>query len=107
YASPNESAEAGGETAAATADAGGATMEPGPGISGNIRSRQDVIRVLDQICDFYKRTEPASPVPLILRRARRLVDMDFVQLLTDLAPDSLTQINVIAGIRKDGGAEEA
>lgn len=103
YASPNESAEAGGETATATAVA----MEPGPGISGNIRSRQDVIRVLDQICDFYKRTEPASPVPLILRRARRLVDMDFVQLLTDLAPDSLTQINVIAGIRKDGGAEEA
>ena len=57
--------------------------------------------MLEQICDFYRRTEPSSPVPLILQRARRLVDMDFVQLLTDLAPESLNQINVIAGIRPD------
>ena len=40
-------------------------------------------------------------MPLILQRARRLVDMDFVQLLTDLAPESLNQIKVIAG-NKDG-----
>ena len=99
YAAPNESVESGvgGESAAA----GGAAHADGPGISGSVRSRQDVIRVLDQICDFYKRTEPSSPVPLILQRARRLVDMDFVQLLTDLAPESLNQINVIAGIRGD------
>ena len=99
YAAPNEAVEtAGGESAAV---AGGGHAD-GPGISGSVRSRQDVIRVLDQICDFYKRTEPSSPVPLILQRARRLVDMDFVQLLTDLAPESLTQIHVITGIR--GGA---
>ena len=100
YAAPNEGAEtaAGGESAA------GGTHTDGPGISGSVRSRQDVIRVIDQICDFYKRTEPSSPVPLILQRARRLVDMDFVQLLTDLAPESLNQINVIAGIRGDASA---
>ena len=97
YAAPNESMEAGGESTAVAGDG----QTEGPGISGSVRSRQDVIRVLDQICDFYKRTEPSSPVPLILQRARRLVDMDFVQLLTDLAPDSLTQINVIAGIRPE------
>ena len=98
YAAPNETVEAAGETTAAAA---GGTQAEGPGISGSVRSRQDVIRVLEQICDFYRRTEPSSPVPLILQRARRLVDMDFVQLLTDLAPDSLTQINVIAGIRPE------
>ena len=97
YAAPNESVEAPG---ASTVAVGGAQAE-GPGISGSVRSRQDVIRVLEQICDFYRRTEPSSPVPLILQRARRLVDMDFVQLLTDLAPESLSQINVIAGIRPE------
>ena len=104
YAAPNEPVEtAGGES---TAAAGGAQAD-GPGISGSVRSRQDVIRVLDQICDFYKRTEPSSPVPLILQRARRLVDMDFVQLLTDLAPESLTQIHVITGIRGGAAAGES
>lgn len=98
HAAPNEAAQAAGDSAA-TVD--GAAHSDEPGISGSIRSRQDVIRVLDQICEFYRRTEPSSPVPLMLQRARRLVDMDFVQLLTDLAPESLNQINVIAGIRSD------
>jgi type VI secretion system protein ImpA len=94
YAAPADSAAlAGGE---ASSLAGGAE---GPAISGAIRSTQDVVRVLDQICEFYRKTEPSSPVPLILRRAQRLVNMDFVQLLSDLAPDSLAQINNIAGIR--------
>ena len=96
YAAPNETADgAPGESS----EGSGGSPSGGPGISGSVRSRQDVIRVLDQICDFYKRTEPSSPVPLMLQRARRLVDMDFVQLLTDLAPESLNQINVIAGIK--------
>src|SRR5262249_54980642 len=34
--------------------------ESGP-ISGAIRSRQDVIQVLERICDYYARTEPSSP----------------------------------------------
>ena len=97
HAAPEEAAAAEGEPASAAA-AGAAA---GPAISGAIRSTQDVVRVLDQICDFYRKTEPSSPVPLILQRARRLVNLDFVQLLNDLAPDSLGQINMIAGIRND------
>ncbi len=106
FASPNEEAPteaaAGGESAIAD---GGGHQTAGPGISGTVRSRQDVIRVIEQICDFYKRTEPSSPVPLILQRARRLAEMDFLQLLTDLAPDSLGQINMIAGIRPEPPTE--
>lgn len=98
FAVPNESADA---VPGESSEVSGEVTPSGAGISGSVRSRQDVIRVLNQICDFYKRTEPSSPVPLILQRARRLVDMDFVQLLNDLAPESLTQINVIAGIRPD------
>ncbi len=97
---------AGDSTSPASGESG---FAEGPAISGSIRSRQDVVRVIDQICDFYRRTEPSSPVPLILQRARRLVDMDFVQLLADLAPESLGQINVIAGIRPEmsGGSGES
>ena len=40
----------------------------------------------DGIIEFYDRTEPASPVPYLARRMRRMVPMDFIELMADLAP---------------------
>jgi len=71
--------------------------------SGAIESRRDVLRALDRICEYYSRCESSSPVPLLLQRARRLVDMDFMQIVTELAPDALGQIGVVTGYR--GGNE--
>jgi type VI secretion system protein ImpA len=53
-------------------------------ISGSIRSRDDVVRVLDGICNYYKQVEPGSPVPYLLRRARKLARMDFIQAVHEL-----------------------
>jgi type VI secretion system protein ImpA len=70
---------------------------PRSGAVGEISSREDVIRLLDGICAYYQRTEPASPVPLLLRRARRLVPMQFVDVIRDLAPDALPTIEMLGG----------
>lgn len=67
------------------------------GAVGVIAGRGDVIRVIDQICAYYRIQEPSSPVPILLRRARRLVDKDFVAVLQDLAPDALGQFEIIKG----------
>jgi type VI secretion system protein ImpA len=80
------------------AAAAGQSSASGAGISGEIRSREDALRVLDQVSEFFRRTEPSSPVPLLLKRARRLVNLNFVELLNDLSPDSLAQIRTIAGL---------
>ncbi|NND58749.1 MAG: type VI secretion system protein TssA [Gammaproteobacteria bacterium] len=74
----------------------------GPGgqqqsISGEINSREDVVRAIDKICDFYKRQEPASPVPILLRRAKKLVPKDFLEIVQDLTPAGLHEIQTIAG----------
>ena len=66
-------------------------------ISGEIQSRQDVSRLIDKICEFYKQAEPSSPVPYILKRAQRLVDMDFMQIIGDLSPESTKEIQRITG----------
>ncbi len=66
--------------------------------SNQISSREDVIRALDLLCDYYTLNEPASPVPLLLKRARRLVTGDFIDILRDLAPDALPQIRKICGL---------
>jgi type VI secretion system protein ImpA len=73
-------------------------------ISGDITSRQDVVRVLNKICEYYAREEPSSPVPCILRRAERLAQMDFMQIIDDLSPDAVKDIQRITGEKpKEGG----
>lgn len=67
-------------------------------MSGPIQSREDVIRVLDQVSDWYARHEPSSPVPLLLQRAKRLVNMSFMEAVKDLSPGGLNEIQTIAGI---------
>jgi len=66
-------------------------------IAGEIRSREDVVRVLDKACEYFERHEPSSPVPLLLRRAKRLVSKDFMEILRDLAPDGVSQAENIGG----------
>jgi type VI secretion system protein ImpA len=69
-----------------------------------INNRQDVIRMLDQICTYYEQNEPASPVPLLLRRARRLVEKDFFEIMQDLAPKSAAEIKTLIGEANDDGS---
>ena len=91
----------GGEDEASEIMEGTTTGAPGTGqrmIVGEIASREDVIRTLDKICDYYKRYEPSSPVPFMLKRAKKLVTMDFVELLRDLAPNATEQTDLIFGL---------
>jgi type VI secretion system protein ImpA len=66
-----------------------------------INSRQDVTRLLDQICLYYEKHEPASPVPFLLKRAARLVDKNFVEIVQDMAPESAAQIQKLIGGSKE------
>ena len=59
------------------------------------------MRVLDKACDYFERHEPSSPVPLLLRRAKRLVSKDFMEILRDLAPDGVSQAENIGGTSND------
>lgn len=84
-------------------EAGDAEAAPGAAgsvtaIKGEITSRDDVIRTLDKICDFFERNEPSSPVPLLLRRAQRLVSKGFLEILQDLTPDGVSQAESIGGV---------
>jgi len=64
---------------------------------GPIQSTHDVIRALEAVCKFYELNEPSSPIPLIIRRAQRLVSKNFVEIIKDLSPDAIGQLSVISG----------
>jgi type VI secretion system protein ImpA len=82
-----------GEAGAATEGAGAA------GAPGAIRTRDDAVRVLGLVADFFRRTEPSSPVPIFLDRAKRLVALDFLKLIEDVAPDALSEVKRLGGIK--------
>ncbi|MBT8447530.1 MAG: type VI secretion system protein TssA, partial [Gammaproteobacteria bacterium] len=66
-------------------------------ISGEITSREDVVRTLEKICEYYQRTEPASPVPLLLRRAQRVATMDFLEIIRNLTPSGVSEAEWFIG----------
>ena len=99
-------APAAAEELGAEADAGGAPQAAGgaarpAAITGEVNTREDVLRMIDKICGYYERSEPSSPVPLLLQRAKRLVPKTFFEILEDLAPDGINQMAVISGGRPE------
>jgi type VI secretion system protein ImpA len=64
---------------------------------GELASREDVVRAIDQICKYYARYEPSSPIPLLLQRCKRLATMSFIDIVKDMAPDAVSRVEIIAG----------
>lgn len=102
---------AGGDAAAATDDAETPTEDNmsaaapagaalGGGVPRRALTRQDAVQMLDAVCKFLEETEPANPAPLLIRRARGLIGMDFLQILRELAPDGLAQAELLAGTNR-------
>jgi type VI secretion system protein ImpA len=69
-------------------DAALATIDNSPGRSvQRVHSRDDAFRALLQVADFFKRTEPHSPISYALEQAVRWGRMPLPELLTELIPE--------------------
>ncbi|MCE9660241.1 MAG: type VI secretion system protein TssA [Burkholderiales bacterium] len=96
---------AAGEAAGESADGTGSEVEGdaprrggGRSLTGSIESRNDALRAIDMVCEYLERTEPTNPAQLLLRRARKLVNKNFVELVRELAPESLNEVARVMGI---------
>lgn len=83
-------------------------VEPGAGAApgsargaslGDIRSREDVRRALQRVCEYLERHEPSNPASLFARRAERMLGMDFIDIVRELSPDSMQQIQMVTGVK--------
>ena len=70
---------------------------PRPAMTGEIRSRDDAVQMLELVCNYLERHEPSNPAPLFIRRAQRLIKKSFLEIVRDLMPDSLSQLEKLAG----------
>lgn len=81
--------------AAGIATAGIATIK-----SNGIHTREDVVSAIDVISKYFESYEPSSPVPFLLQRAKKLLSMNFIEILQDLTPDAVSQAENICGVQK-------
>ncbi len=88
-------AASGGEGGAAS---GGAARAFTAGVP---RSRSDVVAALDMIGRYYADQEPTSPVPIILRRVRNWVHMDFMQLMSEINPSGVEEVRTLLASREE------
>jgi type VI secretion system protein ImpA len=73
---------------------------------GRLDSREDVARALDAISDYYSRREPSSPILVALRRVRGWINMDFMALLEDIAPNSVSEAGSVLLTRANGDSSD-
>jgi type VI secretion system protein ImpA len=88
---PGAPVQAVGSSTAPQAAAGAGGASGGERLSGRIDSREEVVRAIEMICDYYRRREPASPVPMVLQRAQGWVTADFMEIMRDIAPDGFDE----------------
>jgi type VI secretion system protein ImpA len=68
---------------------------------GEIRTREDAIRLLESVCKYLERTEPTNPAPLLIKRAQRLMTLSFLDIIKELAPSGMEQAEMITGVRRE------
>lgn len=79
------------------ADARPARRGAGGGVT-SIQSRQDAVKAIHLICEYLERTEPTNPAQFLLRRAERLIGMNFLQLVRHFAPDAMNEVARAMGV---------
>lgn len=63
-----------------------------------VDTRQEAVRAIELVCAYLERSEPTNPAQLLLRRAARVIDKNFLQLVHELAPDSVKEVARIMGV---------
>jgi type VI secretion system protein ImpA len=66
--------------------------------AGPISSREDAIHALQRACEWIELNEPGHPAPLLVRRAQRLMHKNFVDIIRDVLPEGIGEVERLAGI---------
>jgi type VI secretion system protein ImpA len=104
-AEPTEEELAAGETTEEIISEDGETITVTgvAGTSGPIKSRQDALKRLSEVADFFRKTEPHSPVSHLVSRSVKWGNMSLENLLQELVKDE----SVLGQIRETLGFNTA
>jgi type VI secretion system protein ImpA len=72
-----------------------------------LTSRKDVERCFELIANYYSEFEPSSPIPILINRSKKLVNLHFLDIIKDIYPDALDHVNQLGGITPESKEEES
>ncbi|GME32291.1 type VI secretion system protein TssA [Pantoea sp. QMID2] len=64
-----------------------------------ISSRADAQLMLEKVKLYFTQHEPSHPAPLMIDRVQRIIERDFLEIIRELAPDGVHQLENIFGRR--------
>lgn len=68
-----------------------------------IKDRNDVRIVLEKLNLYFRLKEPSHPAPLFIERLQKLMDMNFYEMLKNISPNSLNDLDLIIGKDESNG----
>jgi type VI secretion system protein ImpA len=89
-ATAEEPESADSQTSAATAS------RPGS-LPAKLQTRTEAFKALALARKYFETNEPSHPAPLLIRRIERLASMDFLQIIRELTPEGMKQLQSLAG----------
>ncbi|MBO8415691.1 MAG: type VI secretion system protein TssA [Proteobacteria bacterium] len=67
-----------------------------------IKNRSEALQLLDKCAAYFKQAEPNSPLPFLIKRALRMADMNFIELLGEIDSSAAERGREQLGVRDDG-----
>jgi type VI secretion system protein ImpA len=103
----DDSSANGSNGAVSAFSSGGASM--GAATIGAIRNRQDALKRLSEVADFFRKTEPHSPVSYLVQRAVKWGNMPLESWLQEVVKDEsvLSQIRETLGVPEQNLDDES
>ncbi|MBV8868682.1 MAG: type VI secretion system protein TssA [Acetobacteraceae bacterium] len=98
YAGPEASVPA--EAPPPSPEAGDSAPAP-PRPTGRLETREDALRLLGEVSEFFRRTEPHSPLAYTLAETVRRARLPWPELLAEMVPDATARAAILntLGIR--------
>lgn len=66
-----------------------------------ISNRDDVNIVLEKLTLYFRLKEPSHPAPLFIDRLKKLMDMNFYEIMKEISPNSINDLENIIGTVDD------
>ncbi|HEX7389066.1 MAG TPA: type VI secretion system protein TssA [Acidiphilium sp.] len=85
--------EEGGDVASAPEISGGAAQVRGP-----VRTREDALRQLAEIAEFFRRAEPQSPISMTIDEAIRRARLSWPELIEDILTDAAVRQTMLTAL---------
>jgi type VI secretion system protein ImpA len=70
-------------------------------LSYSASTRAEALLLLKKGAEYFQTQEPNSPIPLLVNRALRFSEMNFLELIEDIVPDAVSRGRDILGIKPE------